>query len=317
MNGLLLHGVIYFLSFIAIWLGSGLIISSVEKLSHQLRIPRFLISFVILGILTSTPEIAVGLSSVSENTPEIFVGNLLGGIPVIFLFIIPLLAIFGGGMRLHHDLNKKSIVISLLCAIAPFFVVLDNAVSNPEGFALIAIYIVSVVLLNRGNNMFTKKGSKALSTKRYSFMDIVKVLGGAGLVFLSSNIIVDKTIFFSHTFGIEPFYISLILLSLGTNLPEITLAIYSIFSGKKDIAFGDYLGSASANTLLFGIFTLMIKDPIFHVDNFLSMFVIVLVGVVTFYYFSRTKHMISRKEGAILFALYIVFILVEIVPQAI
>src|SRR3989304_7537710 len=91
---------IYLASFVALWIGAGLIIKSIGGFSNHLRLSPFSISFFFLGLLTSIPEIAVGFSAVSQGTPEIFVGNLLGGITVIFLFIIPILAILGRGIKL-------------------------------------------------------------------------------------------------------------------------------------------------------------------------------------------------------------------------
>lgn len=304
---------IYFASFIAVWVGSGLIVSSVTKLSHRLHISSFLISFVVLGILTSTPEIAVGLSAISNGTPGIFVGNLLGGIPVLFLLIIPLLAILGGGIRLSHNLSQHSIILTLIASLAPFFVVLDKKVTSMEGVVLIALYVIVVYFLERETGLLTGKHLKHLHMKKYSFVDILRVLVGTAIVFVSSNVIVGKTLYFSQVFNIAPFYISLVVLSLGTNLPEFTLAVRSLITGKKDIAFGDYLGSASVNAFLFGVFTLLSKEAVLQVDRFTNMFIFVGVGLGLFYYFSKTKNTISPREGLVLILVYVGFVVVELV----
>src|SRR3989344_1367554 len=209
MNELTFDLAIYITSFFVIWAGSGLIVSAVSKLSHRLHVPAFLISFVILGLLTSTPEIAVGLSAVSSGTPSIFVGNLLGGTPVIFLLIIPILAIFGRGIKLSHSLSKGSILLALVISIALFVIVLDHKVTNPEGAFLFVLYFVVVYLLHR-NNAVSKHNANLLKLKSYSFIDVLKVLGGMAIVLISSNIIVSKTLYFSQIFSISPFYISLI-----------------------------------------------------------------------------------------------------------
>lgn len=301
-------------SLFTIWAGSGLIVSSIAKLSQKLHLPAFIISFVVLGILTSTPEIAVGLSAISSGTPSIFVGNLLGGIPVIFLFIIPLLAILGKGINLSHKLSQGSILLTLVACITPFLIVIDSKVTNNEGIFSILIYLVVVFLLYK-NNTVNKEDLNLFRIKSYSFIDILKVFGGTAIVLFSSNIIVSRTLYFSQIYNIAPFYISLIVLSIGTNLPELTIAIRSIISGRKDIAFGDYLGSSSANAFLFGVFTLMTSDSVLKVDNFLVMFIIVAFGLLLFFHFSRTKRSISPKEGFILLSIYLLFVIVELAPR--
>ncbi|KKS10427.1 MAG: hypothetical protein UU64_C0004G0024 [candidate division WWE3 bacterium GW2011_GWF2_41_45] len=66
---ILLRALVYFLMFIVLWFGSGLIISAVEKASKILKISTFALSFFILGLLTSIPELAVGVTSVVEHDP--------------------------------------------------------------------------------------------------------------------------------------------------------------------------------------------------------------------------------------------------------
>ncbi len=246
---------LFLCSFVTIWMGAGLIISAVDTLSRGVHISRFLISFFLLGILTSIPEIAVGLTSVIEQRPEIFVGNLLGGIPVIFFFVIPVLAILGNGVRISHGFEKVKLLVSMGIIAAPSFFVLDGSLSNLEAIIMIGLYS-SLILLFK-NHPHSKKITKPKIPKNLHLGKIVLHIAiGIILVFISSHIIVNTTMQIARIFQVSSFYISLIGISLGTNLPELSLAIRSVIQKKKDIAFGDYMGSAAANTLLFGIFYL-------------------------------------------------------------
>lgn len=302
---------IYLISFIIIWFGSGLVVSSADKFSRKLKLSSFSVSFFILGMLTSTPEFAVGLTSLAEKNPEIYIGNLIGGVAVIFLLIIPLLAILGNGIKLHSELNNKNLIFTLIVIICPALFILDKNISMLEGILLILMYFVLFYLIEKEKGFFSRQEKELLQSKSYAYLDILKVIFGIGLIFISSQIIVDKTLYFSHLFGISPFFISLVILSLGTNLPELSLAVRSVILGKKDIAFGDYLGSASANTFLFGLFTILNTSKVLTANNFLVTFILLLIGLILFYIFSKTKNKLSRKEGFILLSLYLIFILIE------
>src|SRR3989338_3302472 len=87
-----------------VWVASGLVVNGVEKFSRDTRISTFAMSFLILGVLTSLTEISVGLNAVIDEKPSVFAGNLIGGSFVILLLIVPLLAIFSGGVMLKHRL---------------------------------------------------------------------------------------------------------------------------------------------------------------------------------------------------------------------
>lgn len=290
-----------------IWFGSGLVVGSIDRLRKKIRLSSFAASFFILGILTSLPELTIGLNAVSEGQPEIFVGNLLGATAVVFLLIIPLLAIFGNGIKLKHKLSKPSFISILLISLAPAFFILDKKITSLEAAALVLCYFFAAYLMQEKYHILDNKKRKLLSLKKYSFLDIVKILFGVILIFLASQIIVDKTLYFSRQFQIAPFYISLLALSIGTNLPELSIAIRSIISRKKEIAFGNYLGSAAANTFLFGFLSILNNGEVLTVNSFLATFVFIALGIVFFYYFSSSRNDISRKEGLMLLAGYVLF----------
>lgn len=302
---------LYLASFIGIWYGAGLIVNSVDHFARRLRISAFSLSFFILGILTSIPEFSVGITALSEKKPEVFVGNLIGGIPVIFFFIIPLLAIFGRTIRLKHSFKSSHLLLSLLVVILPTITVLDGRITSLEGMILITAYIVLFFIIEMKKGIFDTDEHEVLELKRYSFIDILKILFGVALVFISSHFIVEKTLYFASVLNVSAFYISILFLSLGTNLPELSIAVRSVLSGNKDVAFGDYIGSAAANTFLFGFFTLLSGGEVVSVDNFFSTFLILLIGLIYIYYIARTKQEITRKDAYFLLVLYIIFVVVE------
>jgi cation:H+ antiporter len=299
-------------AFFFIWIGSGLIVSSADKISKTLNVSSFALSFCILGQLTSVPEYALGISAISAGDPEIMVGNLLGGIVVMFLFVIPLLAIFGNGVSIKNEFDRTRILASLAVIALPSFFMLDHKISILEAIVLIVSYGATLFLIQMKNGMFSKQAINALGTRQYSFYDIAKVLIGISIVFLASNIAIDKTMYFSEVFSISPFYLSLIVLSIGTNLPELSLALRGVIQGKKDVAFGDYLGSAATNAFILGLLTLVLRGNIVSVSGFHIVFIFTVLALTCFYFFARSDNKISRTEGFILLLFYILFILFEL-----
>lgn len=302
---------LFLASFVGIWFGAGLIVSSVDHFARRLKISAFSVSFFVLGILTSIPEFSVGITALSENKPEVFVGNLIGGIPVIFFLIIPLLAIFGRTINLRHSLKSSHLLLSLSVIMLPTIAVLDGSVSTIEGIILVASYIVLFVVIEMKKGILDNEEHQMLSLKRYSFMDILKILFGVALVFISSHVIVENTLYFANVLKVSPFYISILFLSLGTNLPELSIAVRSVLSGNKDVAFGDYIGSAAANTFLFGIFTLLSGGEVIAISNFSYTFIILMIGLTFVYYVARTKQRITRRDAYLLLVLYTIFLIAE------
>lgn len=308
---ILIDILIFIFGFALIGIGTTFIVGSIDRISRNLGVSSFAISFVILGILTSTPEFAVGLTSVTEGKAEIFVGNLLGASIIIFLLIIPLLAVVGKGVKLDHGLDNYTILFCLLTILAPALLVLDKQVSNEEGVLLIFLYLILLYFVLKKEGILSKDNTKLLAVKSYSILDIFKILGGVALVFISSNLIVDKTLLFAEVLDVSPFFISLLGLAIGTNLPEISIAVRSVAMGKRDIAFGDYLGSAAANSGIFGVLTILNTGGVLTSNRFLITFVFIFVALGLFYFFARSRKVMTRAEGALLLGIYGLFLLFE------
>ena len=304
---------LYILSFVAIWFGAGLIVSSVEDLSKKLNISSFAVSFFVLGILTSIPEASVGINSIIDGNPEIFVGNLIGASLVLFLLVIPLLAFFGNGIRLAHQLDGKSLLVSLAVVASPVYFILDKKVTPYEGSFLIFLYIILFYLIEKKKGLLEKIREVTSVRKTHILEDIMKIIAGSAIVFYASSMIVDKTIYFSDVFNISSYLISLLVLSIGTNMPELSLAVRAITLGKKDIALGDYVGSAAANTLFFGLLSILNRSEVNVSNHYIETFVFTILGLGLFYYFTRSKNDISRREGVILLFVYFMFVLIEII----
>ncbi len=302
---------IYIFSFVVIWFGSGMIVSSVDKLARKLEVSSFAFSFFVLGILTTIPELSVGLAALNKKNPEIFVGNLIGGVIVIFFFIIPLLAIFGNGIKLSSQLKTKNLLLVFVVMLAPVFFIMDKKLGQPEGAVLLGLYSLLFYFIQKEKGVLDNGYGRVLSFKSFSLIDLAKILIGIGLVFVASRFIVEKTLYFAQIAKVSSFYFSLVVVSLGTNLPELSLGVRSIVSRKKQVAFGGYIGSAAANTLLLGFLTIIGPGEIFTANGFTKLFIIIFLGFGLFFYLSRSKNDISRKEGFILLLLYVVFIILE------
>lgn len=304
--------VLYFLSFFVLWFGAGLIIKGVDELSKKINLSSFSVSFFVLGLLTSVPEFSLGINSILIGDPEIFVGNLIGGSVALLLLVIPFLAILGGGIKLCHQLDEKNLIFSLLVVIAPVFFIADNLVTRTEGVFLIMIYFILVYFIEKKKGLLEKVKDSFITNKTHIVEDIGKTLVGVVIVFLTSRYLVNQTVYFSQILKAPLFLVSFLILPFGTNLPEFSLAIKSIISKKKEIAFGDYLGSAAANSFLFGFLTLLNGKRVNVSRYSMITLILMLFSFFLFYIFSRSKNDISKEEGGILLLTYLLFILVEI-----
>lgn len=309
---MLAHVLLYLASFIGIWFGAGLAIRSVEKLAHKLRLSSFIVSFLVLGFFTSISEASVGINAVLSDDPGIFVGNLIGATIVLFLLVIPLLAIVGHDISINKEVRGHNLIFPLLVVSAPVLLSFDGLVGKTDALIAVTLYVASALIIE-GRKGFVRNVATLAKFKNLSVTtELSKIVIGSILIFASSRLVVDQTEYFSKASGFTEFFISLMVIGIGTNLPELSLIVRSLFMKSNQIAFGDYLGSAAFNTFLYGILSLWYGKTIQLHNSFAISLGFLIVGLVLFYLFAKSKHTISKSEALVLFSLYLIFFASEV-----
>ncbi len=304
---MLSHLFILIVCFVIIWFSSGIVVKGVEKLAYRFKLSRFAVSVFLLGVVTSLPEIGVLVNSLLLNTPEVSLGNLVGGQMYILFFIIPLLAMVVGNIKLHTALKDKSLIITLLVLGAPLGVLVDKQVNIGEAWLLLVLYLVFIVVYWKKMSFLERVEQKLHHVKNGDGLLLFKVLGGMGLILLASNRIVTEIHILSTLFSIHEFFVSMIIMAVGTNTPELSLMLRGVVAKRYDVALGNYVGSAALNSLLITLLVLGRGGSVAIHMNLTILFVL-MGGIVCFWYFARSKGTISRLEGICLLVFYLLFI---------
>ena len=307
---MLLSVLLFVLSFVLLWFGSGVVVGTITKVAKQLKISSFFISFFVLGFFTSITEIMVGVNAYINNEPEIFVGNLVGGSVVLFLLVVPVLAVIGNGVKLNHEFDIKDLIAAAIVVGLPALLTLDDSITVIDALVCIVVYGYLIVSQERKNGSIRKL--VFIDIRRNTvYLSLVKIIGAMALVFVASNILVDQIHAVGQLVGMSPYILSMLIVSLGTNIPEMSIAGRAILSKHKEIAFGDYVGSATLNTLELGLLSLLGGRAIPATGSNYSV-LLFIAGLVLFVLFGKSKRLISRNEGVLLLGLYVSFVICEL-----
>ncbi len=314
------HVALFVLSMAVIWFFGGRLVDSTDRMAHRLHQSGFRVAFFVLGFITSISELSVVVSASLSHAPQISAGNLVGASIVIFLLIIPFLAIRSNGIKLAHTLTKWQLVVALIAIFLPVALLTDGVATINEGIVCILIYVLLVFLMHpRFHASVPPKPPVALGEPvgpldRFfvATRDIIGILIGGVIIFFASRVLIDETRFLSELLRIPGSFIGLVILSIGTNIPELFIALRAVQKKHTDIALGNYLGSAITNTILFGVLILVNGRFVVNAPEFVVTSIVTGVGLFAFYWFARSKDILSRMEGWVLTAMYIVFVLFQI-----
>jgi cation:H+ antiporter len=148
-NRLIFHIFAAILGFVGVAIGSFIVVQSVITTSRFLYVPEYLISFFVVAIGTSLPELVVDLTAIRKGQFEIAIGDAIGSCLVDAGFSIGIGALFFAPLNLTNGriaeitglyaLFGSIIVISMLA--------LRRKLDKKAGLLFIIIYLFSYLTL--------------------------------------------------------------------------------------------------------------------------------------------------------------------------
>lgn len=304
--GMLLTGLV------VLYLGAEGLVRGASSMALRLGITPLIVGLTVVSFGTSAPELLVGLL----GTDDISVGNIIGS-------NIANLALILGASALVRPIEVKSRAVRrempvMLAATVLFIALASNGtLSQLNGFILLVAMVLYLTYMYRE----ARKDMKAYEAELADELGDVDpeastfwkdgtfvVLGILGLA-LGAKFMVDSSIIIAEHFGISQLVIAISVVALGTSLPELATSMVASFRDQDDISVGNVIGSNIFNLLfVMGIVaslgSMTVGADALRID--LWVMLIVSVGI---WPLLRTGHVLDRKEGAILLAVYLGYML--------
>jgi cation:H+ antiporter len=306
--------VLYFAAACAVLIfASGLAIKTMTRIARFLKVSEYLVSFVVLAVATSIPELFVGINSSRAGTGAISLGNIVGANLINVTLIIGIAALISGRMvvKSKKDVHKDSMVMLIIMLLPALLYVLGDGLSRLDGGILLATGIGYYWFAIR-NHQHPPEERKDEVSRNEAFLNALGFGVALGLLFISSEHAVKAAKNIAVILNTPELIIGIIVVSIGTTLPELTVAVRSALMHHSDIAIGDGIGTIISNsTLIIGAAALVAP---MHTDTdiYLASTFFMAVAAFVFIKFLSTKDAIERWEGAVLIALYVAFILFQL-----
>jgi cation:H+ antiporter len=291
---------------VAIWLSTGLILETVKLLSPTFKLSKVTLSLLVLGVVSSFPEIAVTINSIALNSPQIAIGNLIGSQVFLLFVVIPVLAIVSQGLDMRLQLKNVSLSLALLLALIPILALYDQQLNILESSVILVLYAVFAVLFTQKSNMVERvaQNLEQLSSE-HILWQVTKLLVCVAILLLASNSAVRGIIEIAALLETPRFLLSMILLPIVTNLPELSLALGTLSVAKKSNVLGDYLGALTFNSLLLAVLSLAVGGAVMIGQDISAVVILFALGIIVFWIFSFSKYSLSSKEGLLFLFFYV------------
>jgi cation:H+ antiporter len=312
---------LFFAGLILLIAGGEALVRGSSKIASLLGISPLVVGLTVVAFGTSSPELAVSISSALNGQPDLVIGNVVGSNIFNILIVLGMSAVITP-LVVAQKLIK--IEIPLLIAISLMLIVFssDRLIGRFEGIFMTSGVILYSFFLIRESRKESREiqdeyekefKEKRRNTATWVLNSFFIVIGLVLLVF-GSSLLVDSAVSISRYFGLSELVIGLTVIAAGTSLPEVAASVIAAIKGERDIAVGNVIGSCIFNLLaVLGITTLI--SPIDVSDAAVTFDIPVMTAVtVASLPILFSGYLINRWEGALFlfyYAAYTVYLILD------
>ena len=304
--------VLLLIGFILIVNFSDILVDAASSVANSFKIPKIVIALTIVAFGTCAPEIAISFNSVINNNGSMAIANVVGSCIINVLLVIGLAAIVSP-IKVKNDTIRKE--MPLLCLITLIFsilvldsMVLDflpNTITRLDGvillilFMIFAFYLYHIVKSHRNMN----RDKPMYSIPKAIFLLFISII----IIVYSSDLIVDNAVIIAENLGISHKIITMVIIVIGTSLPELTMTVRSAKKHEFDIALGNIIGTNIFNICIVLGLPITIFGGVQILDFGVVDFVVLFVSSVMLLIFAKTDRRLNKTEGILMFLVFIIY----------
>lgn len=288
--------------------GADRFVLSSVRLSRALGVSPILIGALVIGLGTSAPELLVSGLAAARGEVDLAIGNVIGSNTANMTLVLGGAALVTPVVSRVRTLQREGLTmfLSLILVSAMTWNLWLGRVEAAILLGAMALALGLLVVWAR-NEPEAGGDDDDDAWKGSTRYEVFVGLFTLGLTLLGAELLVRGASSIATGLGISAAFVGLVVVSVGTSLPELATAIAAARRGATDLIVGNVLGSNLFNSLavagLAGLVGPGSLDPAFRG----ALVVMLLVGVVAGF-FVFTARRLDRWEGIVLVALFGVFV---------
>lgn len=248
-------------------------------LAGRLGVSEFIIGLTLIAFGTSIPEIFVGVQAVQNQAENLAVSAIIGS-NISNIALIFGIACIGRSMMPEKNATRLRLYIPLiLSVILLIYALMDLKIDKLDALLIIMILPIFIYCIYTDKNIGTTYKNDVSSMS--NIMLAIGLILMTILLFYAAEGVVITGLNIASRLGISSTIIGLVLIAIGTSLPELAATVAAIVKKKTDLVVGNVIGSNILNIALvipiIGFFTTSNKN----LDSVLLNRDMLVVSIVT------------------------------------
>ena len=281
-----------------------------SRLASGYRLSQYTVGFIVVAIISILPETFISLNAAFEHVPSLGLGVLLGSNVADLTIVFALIAFLARRpIKIEQKILNSHVLYPFLLLL-PIILGLDGYLGRTEGLALIVAGCVFYYLALRNGS---SDGVVHAETKRERTLTLMKLVASMAALLIGAHFTVTSATDLAHIFGVSPVLIGMLVVGIGTTMPEFFFSLRAVRAHDDSLAVGDILGTVLADaTIVIGILSLISPFAFPKIIIYVAGVFMVAAAFILFI-FMRSGRMLTRRESLALVVFWLTFVLIEFI----
>ncbi len=303
------------LGLLLLMLGGDSIVKGASGLSLRFKLSPFATGMFLVAFATSIPELAVNTRAFFTGSQSLALGNAVGSNIVNFGLTLGLAAVVA-----PLTIRWRALSPLLLCLMAATIALIalgyDGALSRIEGVIFLVAFVAVLAFAMMRSRSESPEVQQALTeyeaTSANLGLNAFRFALGSALLYYGAMLVVKHAPMIGLSMGMNPLLTGLLIVAIGTALPEAITAVMAARRGQGDIVAGHVIGSSVFNLLVvIGGMAAMRDLPIPASFIRFELPAALAFSLLLYPMLRRDLH-VSRGEGAVLLLALVGWIVFEV-----
>ena len=245
--------------------GGALLVRGASLIASQYGISPLIVGLTVVAFGTSAPELVVNIVGAIRNETDLAFGNVVGS-NLANLGLVLCTAALVKPMKIEGQIVRRELPLLLLGTSVLLVMALDHRLMGtlPEisrSDALVLLLLLGIFMYMSLGDVLGKRQDPLISN-----IDEIRgmlpaplatgvsanwIYVGLGTVCLGlgGHLTVIKGAELAHIIGLPPVVVGLVIVAIGTSLPELVTSVIAALKNESDLCLGNVIGSNLFNSL--------------------------------------------------------------------
>jgi len=296
--------------------GGFSMVRGASDLAESYGVPPLVVGLTVVAFGTSAPELVINIVGALQNQTDLAFGNITGSNLANIGLVLGVAAVISP-IVLEGKIIRRELPLLLLATAVLFIMTLDNPLRTSAAIldrsdAIVMlllfgifIYITVVDFLRQQQDALVTTFDKlphARHLERKS--DWMLIIAGIASLAIGGQLTIDKGSVLAESMGVSPVIVGMLVVAIGTSLPELATSIFAALKGEADLCVGNVIGSNIFNAMFVLPVSALIQPLAIPAGGSIDIFVSLAFSAVLIPVFIFGKTNMSRQIGIIFLLAY-------------